>query len=113
MTESSSSRRYVILAEGRFKDRNAKTAHGLIAYGRRDAEVIAVIDSALAGRRVLDVMPNLRRDALIVGTLREALRYSPNSILVGLAPAGGRLPESWIGILRNASGAGPALVSGP
>ena len=112
MTESSPSRRYVILAEGRFKDRNAKTAHGLIAYGRRDAEVVAVIDSALAGRRVLDVMPNLRRDAPIVGTLREALRYSPNSILVGLAPAGGRLPEAWIGILQEAVEAGLEIVSG-
>ncbi len=112
MTESSSSRRYVILAEGRFEDRNAKTAHGLIAYGRKDAEVAAVIDSALAGRRVLDVMPSLRRDAPIVGTLREALRYSPNSILVGLAPAGGRLPEPWIGILRDAAEAGLEIVSG-
>ena len=112
MTESSSSRRYVILAEGRFEDRNAKTAHGLIAYGRKDAEVAAVIDSALAGRRVLDVMPSLRRNAPIVGTLREALRYSPNSILVGLAPAGGRLPESWIGILRNAAEAGLEIISG-
>jgi uncharacterized NAD-dependent epimerase/dehydratase family protein len=112
MTESSSSRRYVILAEGRFEDRNAKTAHGLIAYGRKDAEVAAVIDSALAGRRVLDVMPSLRRDAPIVGTLGEALRYSPDSILVGLAPAGGRLPEPWIGILRDAAEAGLEIVSG-
>lgn len=106
------SRRYVILAEDRFEDRNAKTAHGLIAYGRTDAEVVAVIDSALAGRRVLEVMPNLRRDAPIVGTLREALRYSPNSILVGLAPAGGQLPEAWVGILREAAEAGLELVSG-
>jgi uncharacterized NAD-dependent epimerase/dehydratase family protein len=112
MTESPPSRRYVILAEGHFEDRNAKTAHGLITFGRTDAEVVAVIDSALAGQRVLDVMPNLRRDAPIVGTLREALRYSPNSILVGLAPAGGRLPESWIGNLREAAEAGLEIVSG-
>ena len=84
-------RRYVILADGWFADRHAKTAHGLIAYGRD--EVAAVIDPALAGRNVLDVMPGLRRDAPIVGTFQEALEFSPTSILVGLAPAGGRLPE--------------------
>jgi uncharacterized NAD-dependent epimerase/dehydratase family protein len=106
------SRRYAILTEGRFKDRNAKTAHGLIAYGREDAEVVAIIDSTLAGRRVLDVMPNLRRDAPIVGTLREALEYSPTSILVGLAPAGGQLPGAWMGILREATEAGLEIVSG-
>ena len=81
-------RRYAILAEGRFANRHAKTAHGLIAYGRD--EIVAVIDSTLADRTrgVLDVLPNLRRDAPIVGTLREALEFSPTSILVGLAPAG-------------------------
>ena len=103
-------RRYVILAEGWFADRHAKTSHGLLAYGRD--EVVAVIDSTLAGRTVLEAMPGLRRDAPIVGTLREALRYSPTSILVGLAPAGGRLPEEWMEILREAAGAGLEIVSG-
>ncbi len=106
------SRRYAVLAEGRFKARNAKTAHGLIRYGREDAEVVAVIDSTLAGRRVLAVMPDLRRDAPIVGTLQEALQYSPTSVLVGLAPAGGRLPEAWMAFLREAAEAGLEIVSG-
>jgi uncharacterized NAD-dependent epimerase/dehydratase family protein len=110
MTEEVPARRYVILAEGCFKDRNAKTAHGLIAYG--EDEVVAVIDSALAGRRVLEVMPNLRRDAPIVATLWEALQYSPTSILVGLAPAGGQLPEAWMATLRVAAGIGLEMVSG-
>ena len=103
-------RRYTILAEGWFADRHAKTAHGLLAYGRD--EVVAVIDSTLAGQSVLDVMPGLRRDAPIVGTLREALRFSPTSVLVGLAPAGGRLPEEWMETLREAADAGLEIVSG-
>jgi uncharacterized NAD-dependent epimerase/dehydratase family protein len=105
-------RRYAILAEGWFANHHAKTAHGLIAYGRD--EVVAVIDSTLAGqtRRVLDVLPNLRRDAPIVGTLREALERAPTSILVGLAPAGGRLPEEWMDTLNEAADAGLEIVSG-
>ena len=103
-------RRYAILAEGWFANRHAKTAHGLVAYGKD--EVIAVIDSTLAGHRVLDVMPNLRRDAPIVGTLGEALEMSPTSILVGLAPAGGELPEGWMETLREAADAGLEIVSG-
>jgi len=108
--EAAPSRRYAILAEGRFRDRNAKTAHGLIAYG--EDEVVAVIDPTLAGRRVLEVMPELRRDAPIVGTLQEALSYSPTSILVGLAPAGGQLPEAWMVTLREAARTGLEIVSG-
>jgi uncharacterized NAD-dependent epimerase/dehydratase family protein len=110
MMPTPSERRYVILAEGWFADRHAKTAHGLIAYGRD--EVVAVIDSTLAGRSVLDMMPGLRRDAPIIGTLREALQYSPTSLLVGLAPAGGQLPEEWMETLREAADAGLEIVSG-
>jgi uncharacterized NAD-dependent epimerase/dehydratase family protein len=103
-------RRYAVLAEGWFANRHAKTAHGLIRYGRD--EVVAVIDSTLAGRSVRDVMPELGRDAPIVGTLEEALERSPTSILVGLAPAGGRLPEEWMDTLRAAGDAGLEIVSG-
>ncbi|HEX2739320.1 MAG TPA: DUF1611 domain-containing protein, partial [Rubrobacter sp.] len=103
-------RRYAILAEGRFTDRRAKTAHGLIRYGKD--EVACVIDSTLAGKRVRDVLPDLGRDASIVGTLEEALELSPTSILVGLAPAGGRLPEEWMEMLRSAAEAGLEIVSG-
>jgi uncharacterized NAD-dependent epimerase/dehydratase family protein len=103
-------RRYAILAEGWFSNRHAKTAHGLIRYGKD--EVVAVIDSTLAGRSVRDVMPELERDARIVGSVEEALELSPTSILVGLAPAGGRLPEEWMDALREAAEAGLEVVSG-
>lgn len=103
-------RRYAILADGWFANRHAKTAHGLIAYGKD--EVACVIDSTLAGKRVLDAMPNLRRDAPIVGSLEEALERGPTSVLVGLAPAGGRLPEEWMSLLREAAQHGLEIVSG-
>jgi uncharacterized NAD-dependent epimerase/dehydratase family protein len=103
-------RRYAIFAEGWFTGRHAKTAHGLLRYGKD--EVVAVVDSTLAGKRVLEVMPELERDAPIVGSLGEALELSPTSILVGLAPAGGRLPEDWMDALQAATDTGLELVSG-
>ena len=108
--ETVSERRYVILVEGWFANRHAKTTHGLIRYGRD--EVVAVIDSTLAGRRVREVIPELERDAPIVRSLEEALDLAPTSVLVGLAPAGGRLPEEWMEALRSAADAGLEIVSG-
>jgi uncharacterized NAD-dependent epimerase/dehydratase family protein len=61
---------------------------------------------------VREVMPELERDAPIVGSLEEALEHSPTSVLVGLAPAGGRLPEEWMETLRRAADAGLEIVSG-
>jgi uncharacterized NAD-dependent epimerase/dehydratase family protein len=103
-------RRYAILAEGRFARSAAKTAHGLIRYGRD--EVSCVIDSTLAGRRVFDVLPDLGRDAPIVSTIDEALALSPTSVLVGVAPPGGRLPAEWMETLQTAADAGIEIVSG-
>jgi uncharacterized NAD-dependent epimerase/dehydratase family protein len=103
-------RRYAILAEGWFARNHAKTAHGLIRYGQD--EVACVMDSALAGKRISDVLPDLGRDAPIVGTLDEALTFSPTSILVGLAPPGGRLPEEWMETLKAAADVGIEIVSG-
>ena len=40
ITAAGPERRYVILAEGSFADRHAKTAHGLLRYGRD--EVLAM-----------------------------------------------------------------------
>jgi uncharacterized NAD-dependent epimerase/dehydratase family protein len=107
-------RRYAILAEGSFTSRHAKTAHGLIRYGKD--EVVAVIDSTLAGKTIREAMPQLvtepGRDAPVLGTIEEALSLSPTSVLVGLAPAGGWLPAEWMDVLRAAADAGLEIVSG-
>jgi len=103
-------RRYAILADGWFASRHAKTAHGLIRYGRDDT--VAVIDSTLAGRTVSEVMPELGHDAPIVSTVEGALEYSPTSVLVGLAPPGGKLPPEWVAGLERAAEAGAEIVSG-
>ncbi len=103
-------RRYAVFAEGRFLDNNAKTAHGLMRYGKD--EVVAVVDSTLAGKNALDVMPSIRRDAPIVGSVGEALEMGPTSVLVGLAPPGGKLPREWMDSLRQAADADVEIVSG-
>ncbi len=105
-----SERRYVVLAEGRLRDPNAKTGHGLIRYGKDPT--LAVLDSTLAGGTVLDAMPDLRHDAPIVATIEEALDHKPTSLLVGVAPPGGRLPEDWMRTIRTAADAGVEIVSG-
>ena len=62
-------RRLVILAEGYFGDSHAKTAYGVIRFGRD--EVVAVLDSEQAGRDCRRVPAG--HPAPIVATLAEAL----------------------------------------
>lgn len=103
-------RRYAVLAPGCFTQRSAKTAHGVLAYGRD--RVVAVIDPVLEGRTVREVLPYVTSEAPIVGSLDAALDYKPNALLVGTAPSGGMLPEEWRGFILEALRAGLEVVSG-
>lgn len=103
------SRRYAILALDQFAD-DAKTAHGVIAYGAD--KTVAVIDPSCAGKRVRDVLAHLNCDAPIVATVSQALAFQPTALLIGTAPQGGALPESWRSALRTALCAGLELVNG-
>jgi len=103
-------RRYAILAPGLFATRSAKTAHGVIAYGRD--EIVCVIDDEHAGKRVRDVVPYLASDAPIVATFADARRLGPTALLVGVAPPGGALPPAWRAAIAEALDAGIEVVSG-
>jgi uncharacterized NAD-dependent epimerase/dehydratase family protein len=103
-------RRYAILTEGQLLDRRAKTAHGVIQYGRD--EIAAVIDSQFAGRDIADVLPRLGRSAPIVASVREALALKPTSLLLGVANQGGFIPESFRPQILDAIDAGLEIVSG-
>src|SRR5678810_999629 len=74
-------RRLVILAEGEFAPHSAKTAYGVIRYGRDD--VVAVIDSTRAGENVSRYLPG--HDIPIVASLAEALALParPDVLLIG------------------------------
>jgi len=100
----------VILAEGNFGFHHGKTAVGVIRYGQD--EVVAVIDSTQAGGNVSSILPG--RDIPIVGTLGEALTRTPrpDTLLIGIAPTGGRLPASWRSTILEAIRAGLGVHSG-
>jgi len=103
-------RRYLVLAPHLFATRNAKTAHGVIAYSTDIT--VAVVDPDHAGKRVRDVVHYLDSDAPIVATVAEGLAFGPTSLLVGTAPPGGALPPEWRAEVSAAIRAKLEIVSG-
>jgi D-glutamate N-acetyltransferase len=103
-------RRLVILTEGQFRVHNAKTAMGVIRYGTD--EVVALLDSSIAGRSVAEWLPG--HDIPAVATLAEALAMPtrPDTLLIGIAPTGGKLPPEWRSTILEAIGAGLDVHSG-
>jgi len=101
--------RSVILAEGAFGVLGSKTAACVIRH--RQNEVVAVIDSTQAGKTTEEVI-GFGGPIPIVCDLAEAMKYLPDSLLVGIAPKGGRLPEEWRAILKEAISLGLHIFSG-
>ncbi len=105
-------RRIAILAEGLFEWHYGKTATGVIRYGKDP--VVAVIDSTRAGMDVPQALGGapFGHGIPIVRDINEALKYQPDTLLIGIAPMGGSLPTSWRWQLLTAIEHGLGLVSG-
>jgi uncharacterized NAD-dependent epimerase/dehydratase family protein len=101
--------RYLILAEGHFGPASSKTANSAIRY--LPDRVLAVVDSKHAGGTVQDVL-GFGGEIPILASVDEGLALEPTALLIGIAPAGGQLPEAWRPPLRTAIHAGLDIVSG-
>ncbi|SEH52048.1 Uncharacterized conserved protein, NAD-dependent epimerase/dehydratase family [Halopenitus malekzadehii] len=112
--------RIAILAHEKFPDR-AKTALGVMRYG--DQEVAAVLDRETAGTRVHDHLVESDAatidDAPIAASFADLLEaeggpddHGIDALLVGIAPIGGGLDDSWRADIRAAIEAGCDVVAG-
>lgn len=99
-----------VLTEGLFDDHHAKTAHGVIRYGTR--EVAAVVDSSQAGRTASEVVPFCQKPVPIVATIGEAVERGAGTLLIGVAPTGGKLDSSWRALVLEAIDRGLNVEAG-
>jgi uncharacterized NAD-dependent epimerase/dehydratase family protein len=102
--------RHLILADGDFGPMTSKTANSVIRY--QTDRVVAVLDRSKAGKTVQEVL-GFGGPIPVVGSMSEGLALGANSVLVGIAPAGGRLPEAWREWLREAVARSPTSASRP
>lgn len=101
--------RFLILADGDFSPMTSKTANSVIRY--RPDRVVGVVDRVAAGKTAQDVL-GFGGSIPVVGSMAEGLKLGPTAILIGIAPAGGRLPDEWRAWLAQALDAGCDLWSG-
>ncbi len=107
LTES----RLTILAEGALGIETSKTAASMIRFA--SGRIQSVIDSRLAGQTVQEAL-GFGGEIPIVDSLESALSVepSPEALLVGVAPQGGRLPPRWKDALLKGLDEGLHLIAG-
>lgn len=101
--------RYLILADGNFHPLESKTANSVIRY--QADRVVGILDRRTAGKTAQDVL-GFGGGIPVVGSIEEGLALKPTAIMIGIAPAGGKLPEEWRDWLGRALESGCDLVSG-
>jgi uncharacterized NAD-dependent epimerase/dehydratase family protein len=101
--------RFLVLADGDFGPMTSKTANSVIRY--RAADVVAVLDRQHAGRSVQEVL-GFGGDIPVVASMREGLERGADTVLIGIAPMGGRLPAEWRAWLLEAVRAGCDVWNG-
>jgi len=86
-----------------------KTGLAYLRYGL--AEVVAIIDYQTAGKSLFN-LTGIKRDIPIVASVKEALIYSPEILIIGIAPSGGCLPPSWQQEVDMAIALGLSIANG-
>ncbi len=98
----------IVLAEGYLARRAAKTTHGLLRVSRR-YDIIGVIDSTF---------PKKTTEGLVEGgktvPVYPSVEDSPDTeyLIIGVAPAGGRLPDNMREQVKSALKSGLNIISG-
>ncbi|HND70145.1 MAG TPA: DUF1611 domain-containing protein [Candidatus Obscuribacter sp.] len=98
-----------IYAPDEFGKAQAKTAEGVLRYGRNP--IACVIDAAKAGQTIKEVC-GIDCAAPIVSTVEEALALKSGALLLGTAWSGGALPEAWKKDIKLALTGGMDVVNG-
>ncbi len=98
----------IVYCEGFFATPVGKTANGLVRFTAR-YNVVGVIDSTKAGRDAGEVLDGKANGMPIFASVQEALEKAaerPKYFVIGLAPDGGKLPETARLAVKQAIAAG-------
>ncbi len=90
-------RRLIILTDGYRDAHTAKTAINVIRY--KPEEVVAVLDRQEAGKTCQELL-GLGGGIPVVARIADA--PEANALLIGIAPPGGKIPQSWRPIVLEA-----------
>ena len=106
----------LVYADGAFNTPNGKTAHGLVRFTER-YEIVGVIDHRYATQDAGMVLDNKNYNIPMFKDFDEAIQKlgdnnKPKTLVIGLAPDGGRLPKEAKATLKKALELGMNVDSG-
>jgi len=98
-----------IYMQDQLNGESGKMGFGAIRYLQN--KIVAVIDSVQVGRSI-NVFIDTKLDIPIIATIEESKSLGANVLLLGIAPVGGKIPESWIPLIDSALDHGLSIING-
>lgn len=103
------STRLAIYMEGAILGPAGKMGFGVLRYSRNP--ITCVVDSQTKGRDLKD-LTGINRFCPIVESVEDAITMGAQVLILGIAPPGGLIPESWWPVVDRAVEAGMSIVNG-
>ena len=104
-----SNSKVAVYMEGHIDSDYGKMGMGVVRYLKNP--IVGVVDKAFEGRAMKEFI-NISRDIKIYGNLQDVIDQGAEVLILGIAPSGGRIPESWNPIIEKALEAGLSIVNG-
>ncbi len=101
--------RLVLLMHEGTQSPMGKTGLALLRFSQ--SPIVAVIDYQGAGQSLLE-LTGIDKPIPVVESLTEALPFTPDVLVIGIAPSGGKLPDAWFQEIEQAVKAGLSIVNG-
>jgi uncharacterized NAD-dependent epimerase/dehydratase family protein len=101
--------RLAIYMENAVQDESGKMGFGVLRYSPNP--IACVVDSKVAGKSI-SALTGIKRDCPIVASVQEAVNLGAEVLVLGIAPSGGLIPESWYPVIDSAVRAGLSIVNG-
>lgn len=106
----------LVYCDGAFNTPEGKTAHGLVRFTER-YEIVGILDHKYAGQDAGMVLDGKNSGIPVFKNFKQAMsrlgaENKPNSLVIGLAPDGGRLPLEAKKVIKDALKTGLNVDSG-
>ncbi len=98
----------ILLHEG-IRGTHGKTGLSLLRYS--EAPIVVAIDRDSPGES-LPELTGIKRDVPIVASVKDALRFGPQVLVIGIAPKGGSLPDDYWHEIKDALVGGISIING-
>ena len=104
-----SNERVTVYMEGHIDSDYGKMGTGVVRYLKNP--IVGVIDKTHAGKSMKDFI-DIEREIPIIENVNRAISLGAEVLVIGIAPSGGRIPDSWKPIIKESIKSGLSIVNG-